>query len=515
MKFSGRLKDQALTLRPITAYDIETVRLWRNSDHIRKWFINDKIITQEEQRKWYESYLKSDNEIIFIIEESKLFHQPIGVISLYNIDRKLLQAEFGRMFIGLDIARGKGYGPQATKMICSFGFKYFKLNKIYLNVLKNNKSAIHAYKKIGFQQVKEIHENDKLLIHMELVANPKNPVKTGVLAFCFKMIPSATVGVIEPLKTLERKGVLKFEYKDTKEVTEEDIVACDVVICIRGAEKEALELVKKAVSKGKYIIYYLDDDLLSLDASYTYNHKYFNSTSVLHNIQDIMKVCNSLWTNNGIIATKYMNFFEKVILTKAPALLLKDEETLKEPNEVITIGYASGIDHRSFFEYLLYNPFERLIKEYTGKINIEILGFEPYYMHQLPIGCYPYIEQYEQYKKFMHSRNWDIGLAPLPNSSFNSCKYFNKYLEYGAINAAGIYSNGSPFNNHIRNEYNGLMVNNTVEDWYDGIVRLIEDEDLRGKISSIAERDLRENFSLDKISEDIQSKIEELSNYKS
>lgn len=515
MKYSGRLDEQALTLRPISSQDIEMVRGWRNGENTRKWFINEEEITEEQQKKWYESYLENDQEIIFIIEEKQLFHQPIGVVSLYNIDRNLLQAEFGRMFIGLEAARGKGYGALATKMICGFGFHYYKLKKIYLNVLKNNYSAMNAYKKIGFKEVKEVNEEGKILIHMILLPEQNGHAKTKVLALCFKRIPSAIVGVIEPLKKLELKDKLEFQYKNTQDVNEIDITSSDVIICVRGAEIRELELVQKAKNEGKYVIYFLDDDLLNIDESDIYSQKYFNNPIIINNIRSIMGNSNALWTTNAMIGAKYSHLFEKTIVTDAPALLLSDEAVEnKKVNHIITIGYAGGIHHRSFFEHILYNPMERLLKEYAGKIKIEVLGFEPYYMHQFTIDFFPYIDDYKQYKEFMLNRNWDIGLAPFPNSAFHSCKYFNKYLEYGAIKAAGIYSNVSPFTNRIKNEKNGLMVNNTVDDWYHGMVRLIENETLRKKLIDAAEADVRENFSLDSICEDIIAKIYELGNYK-
>ncbi|PKM94136.1 MAG: hypothetical protein CVU84_11790 [Firmicutes bacterium HGW-Firmicutes-1] len=347
---------------------------------------------------------------------------------------------------------------------------------------------------------------------MSLISYKNDKAKRKILAFCFTMIPSAIVGVIEPLKRLQQKGELDFQYKDTEKISEADIISSDIVICIRGAETRELVLVEKAIHAGKYVIYYLDDDLLGIDASQTYNQNYFSNPSTIYNIRNMMEKSHCLWTTNPIIAERYLDFFENVIVTGAPALLLDaDGETKKETKKVtkgaITIGYAGGVQHRSFFEYILYDPINRLIKEYAKKVKFEIFGFEPYYMDLHSVDFFPYIKDYKKYKQFMYCRNWDIALAPLPNSQFNACKYFNKYLEYGAIKAAGIYSNVSPFTNRIKNEYNGLLVANTVEDWYFAMIKLIENENLRNKIICAAEGDLRENFSVECISEDIMMKI--------
>lgn len=507
MKYEDKLENSELILRPINETDIEQVRLWRNNDNTRKWFLNDSLISVEQQRQWYKKYLNNPQEIIFIIQEKKENNRPIGMVSLYDINLHKKKAEFGKLFIGEEDARGKGYGSQVVKMICEFAFEYYHLVTVHLEVLENNLRAIQTYKRLGFKICGESINKNKQLLHMRLVNHSGQPKKLNIMAFCFKLIPSAIVGVVEPLHYLASQGHFTFQYMDSQDVSEESIKESDVLICIRGAENKELEIVNKAIELNKKMIYYLDDDLLNIDETDIFNYKYFSDPNILNNIKQMMIKSHYFWTNNPILEQKYGPLFEDTLLTDAPALLLREQLIKKDINNKITIGYAGGMDHRNFFEEILYDPMDQLLKTHGHKVNIEILGFEPYYMHQSKVEFFPYIDSYHQYKNFMYSRKWDIALAPLPKSSFHACKYFNKFLEYGAIGAAGIYSNVSPFTLIIEHYKNGLLVNNDVKSWYQGMVKLIEDQPLRDNIILESEQILKEKFSLIHISEEIRQKL--------
>jgi glycosyl transferase family 1 len=344
--------------------------------------------------------------------------------------------------------------------------------------------------------------------------------KTNVLAFCFKTIPSAVIGIIKPLESLHKQELLNFVYKESRHVTNEDIFTADVIICIRGAEQLDFNKVTVGRNKGKYLIYFLDDDLLNIQGlSRSYNKAYFERTYIKNNIKSIMDKCHCLWTTNKNIADKYRNSFEKVSVTNAPALLLEYNKytsvQLDKQNEEITIGFAGGTDHRTYFNQILYKPFQSIINRYNNKIKIEIVGFKNYSMRNIPINVFPYKENYEQYISFLLSRKWDIALAPLNKTEFHSCKYFNKFLEYSSIGTAGIYSNVQPFTYIVKNEENGLLVDNTCDEWTRALTYLIDNKEKRLSISNNAYELVRKEFDLKKISYEISLTIPELVSYES
>ncbi|MGE6964113.1 GNAT family N-acetyltransferase [Bacillus thuringiensis] len=153
-----------MLLRTVTKDDIESIRKWRNQNHIRKNFINSNYINKKQQEEWFENYLKMENDIMFIIEETEKFQTTIGTVALYNIDNEKKSAEFGRLMIGYMPCVGKGFGKRAAVLACKYAFEMLNIFEIYLTVLNHNTKAIQLYKDMGFI----IKSNSLNEIHMTL-----------------------------------------------------------------------------------------------------------------------------------------------------------------------------------------------------------------------------------------------------------------------------------------------------------------------------------------------------------
>lgn len=141
--------DNNITLKPIREKDIESIRIWRNEAAMKGVFIDSTLITVNQQIKWYYSYKNNNTDRMFMI---KLNDKNIGTVALYNINNREKSAEFGRLLIGDIGSRGKGVGDKVTQMICGYGFNKLNLEKINLEVLKENKYAFNIYEKIGFKE---------------------------------------------------------------------------------------------------------------------------------------------------------------------------------------------------------------------------------------------------------------------------------------------------------------------------------------------------------------------------
>jgi diamine N-acetyltransferase len=137
-------------LRLMEETDIEQARLWRNRDDIRHRFVNSDIITPEAQQRWWESYRDREDDLFFVIEETEEGLGPVGALALYDIDNR--RAEFGRLMIGEDAARGRGLAKQATTAALTIAFDHLDLDEVYLKVYPDNEPAIAVYRACGFKE---------------------------------------------------------------------------------------------------------------------------------------------------------------------------------------------------------------------------------------------------------------------------------------------------------------------------------------------------------------------------
>ncbi|MCX7884033.1 MAG: hypothetical protein N2448_03265 [Caloramator sp.] len=342
----------------------------------------------------------------------------------------------------------------------------------------------------------------------------KKMFKTRVLAFCLKEIPSAKIGVINVLKYLDSTNRIQFKFKETLNITKIDVAEADVVICIRGSEKLEYDIIKQCKKLNKYLIYFLDDDLLNVP-TIVKSSVYYRNKEIINLIINIMKECNCLWTTNHNIEKKYKKYFLKTAVINAPYEVMENIDNCKQLNRnSIVIGFAGGIDHSELLDKILDGVINEILAKYKERVKFEFFGARPKLIDKYKLNYIPYTNDYYLYKQMIINRKWDIALAPLENTEFNSCKYFNKFLEYSSIGIAGIYSNVEPYIFVVKHNENGLLSNNTKESWVNNISYLIENPSNIKNISLKAKETIKSNFNILKISEQLISSIPEVVNYK-
>ncbi len=144
------LKGKRIILRPITPDDIkETISLRYDFEANKQYLGYPFPINIVNEQRWVENlYQQRFRERIDLVIEEKNKHRFIGLIGVGNIDYIHRNAKFG-IFIKRE-HWGKGFGKEAIKVFLSYLFNQINLNKIYLEVLVENKRAIRLYKSTGF-----------------------------------------------------------------------------------------------------------------------------------------------------------------------------------------------------------------------------------------------------------------------------------------------------------------------------------------------------------------------------
>jgi diamine N-acetyltransferase len=137
-------------LRLLCVGDLATTLSWRNREDIRRHFITADVISRERHLAWWDEYQTKNNDFIFIIEETEKLNRLVGQVSLYNIDLGNNEAEYGRLMIGDNEARGRGLARRATELLLEWAFSTLGMKRIYLEVFKNNTIAIQLYRRCGF-----------------------------------------------------------------------------------------------------------------------------------------------------------------------------------------------------------------------------------------------------------------------------------------------------------------------------------------------------------------------------
>jgi RimJ/RimL family protein N-acetyltransferase len=95
------------------------------------------------------SRIKPDSVEFAVVELST--GRLVGFGGLFDITRALVAT----MFVGIGEAalRGKGYGTEASRLICEYGFFFRNLHSIKVEVHEYNGAARRAYERLGFTTV--------------------------------------------------------------------------------------------------------------------------------------------------------------------------------------------------------------------------------------------------------------------------------------------------------------------------------------------------------------------------
>lgn len=330
----------------------------------------------------------------------------------------------------------------------------------------------------------------------------------NVLLLYDVFIPSVRLCAYEQLKYLHSKQMINFASRNAKEVTPNELNDSDVIFLVRSSTYLESMLARKLKDANKYLVYVLDDDLLEIyEGSNT--SRYFNSSIIKERILTIMGYCDALLSPSKRLLNKYGNKFNKSIYIDEPAFQCCSEKGFIQ-DDVIRIGFAGSIDRTSDIDELLYDAILFIQKKYKDKVQFEFMGAKPKIVDTLNLKHYPYEDDYDKYKEVMSNLHWHIGLAPMPNTDFHKSKYFNKYIEYGSYNIVGIYTNMEPYNNVIKDNYNGILCSNTTDDWIEKISWCIENISEVEKISKNVYADIKTHYSIETISKELLNQLREL-----
>ena len=139
-----------IILEPVTEADLETVRRWRNADHVKMHMQYRDHITHAMQQSWFRSLDKSRNFYFMIQKES----EKVGVVNLKDIDWNCKTAEAG-IFIGEENYLNTLVPVLATVSIMEYAFGTLQLKSLRAKISSGNQKAIQFNENIGYQKLEE------------------------------------------------------------------------------------------------------------------------------------------------------------------------------------------------------------------------------------------------------------------------------------------------------------------------------------------------------------------------
>lgn len=316
------------------------------------------------------------------------------------------------------------------------------------------------------------------------------------------------------LSYLERLGSIEFRSVARDMLSAKDAGWADVVFFVRSDSELDLALAKDLKRAGKRLVYVMDDDLLCVPESLS-SGAYYAGRDIKSYIRGMIDLCDVFMSPSEVLRGKYGG--DKAAAVEEPSCARQTERPARpaQPVRPVRMGFAGSVDRASDFDILLGKVVKNLLSRYNDGITFEFFGAHPQVADECRIRCIPYRDSYGEYQDTMQSLDWDIGLAPMPETEFHACKHYNKFVEYSGFGIAGVYSDTVPYTRIVRDGENGLLCANTPEAWTDAVSRLIDDDALRQRISVNAQRQARTEFSVENTARAMAAALGGLMTYES
>lgn len=332
-----------------------------------------------------------------------------------------------------------------------------------------------------------------------------------ILVECPELIPSVKLGVLDTLQLLQSQDKCSVRFVRTIDLHKRDLVWCDIFLTVRGSESITLEVARLLKQSGRRVLYFLDDDLLHIPDGIL-STTYYKDKGIKRNIRRLIGLSDLLWCVNPRIGAEYGPLGNgKVYLGKVSADVPELPERHVEPVKLL---YAGSLDHFTAVRSYLQPAVERICREFGDKVSMTYIGVNPGPSECPGIRHFKYFDEYEAYRRFVRAEGFSIGLAPIFTSGFYQSKYHNKYIEYSSIGAMGIYTDSDPYRSVIRDGWNGLLTENTVDAWYSAILRAVNSEALRQTCVANAIEQMRMDYQPQAVAQAVERAIPELISFK-
>lgn len=261
----------------------------------------------------------------------------------------------------------------------------------------------------------------------------------------------------------------------------------DAVFVYREAALLGPAFLEKRIARKKPIIYQLDDPLYMPYRSPS--NGYLSYLKFFGKIKEIIAISTVVMVNSSHIRDYALQFNQNV--WQVPSVVDTDK-FIYEPSDQMTdrvcVGWSGSPTTLKNIKML-----ERPLQAISAKdvCDIHLIGGTDFDLENVRYSA----QKWNGETEVEDLRKIQIGLVPLPDFSWNKHKFIMKTAQYMAL---GIVPVGTPMASNpevIRHGENGFLASGE-EEWKKYLITLVEDAELRKRMSAAAAKDAIEKYSL-------------------
>jgi len=138
-------------LRALSMDDFEYVSKWHSDEDLYQTLVGPfRFVSKDAEKEWLQNKVKYSNQEINLMICLNENAQPIGMVSVRDIDWIARVGYLSGIFIGESEYQNMGYGSEALRLIITHFFQDLGLNRIWASALSFNDSSLKMFEKCGF-----------------------------------------------------------------------------------------------------------------------------------------------------------------------------------------------------------------------------------------------------------------------------------------------------------------------------------------------------------------------------
>lgn len=339
--------------------------------------------------------------------------------------------------------------------------------------------------------------------------------------------------VQNPSDALSRRGHSIRQVSIGSEFKEEFLQWPDVVVFGRAYpnEYDPVKWMREFKKRGKKIVYDMDDDFWEIAHD---NPSKLVGNALKNQYEGMAMEADVIITPSTVLAKKFKKYFKKPVficpngvdvLSMTQGGGINPSAYIERPHldKPLTVGYMGAASHwkdlqligevlselaqKHDFMFVLYGltgePLEAAMYHYQKTLTNNFMPEKnDYYRSALnwyaqlkgiKMQHIPFMPP-ELHPTILSRADFDIGIAPLEETTFNSGKSCVKYYEYAAVGTVVLASDVMPYSEEVP-----YLAKNTKKDWYNKLEKLIVDEKFRKELLVKQQEWVKKNRSLEAI----------------
>lgn len=303
------------------------------------------------------------------------------------------------------------------------------------------------------------------------------------------------IRITTPLEALEQKGLVLLRKKPIHALDGSDILWCDVFVLQRDASRRSLRWADLAKKLDRVFVFEIDD-LLTDSPSFLLGYEHAVKNSAL--VQEALAKADRISASTERLAQNLgQEHSRKIHITPNYSQPVSHPPAQQAPATFATPASVVLAASDSVFTAFLEPALQELARRYGQRVRIVIIGPLARTLDINSAESVP-ILPLSQFRKYISSLPSPIGIIPLDDSRFSSCKSAVKYFDYSLNGVVSICSNVPPYSDVIEHGKNGLLTRNTPDEWLRIISEAIEDPAGRQRICAQAQALVLTGHSLER-----------------